>query len=556
MSLRPIFVNSRILFRYTAICLDLCPCNFKDMIMRGKVALALMALLTMSCSKEGMVSHERQDYEYGRSIPHEGIVLGDRLNNPYTTENITKALNSLYPTKAGRVDVRTTNLYVRFLPQNEDEFGLLKGLVTDLMDHPLDFDILVEGDWYHDPEIAEGCITWQYAVVPHDFKFPEGIRHEIIDECHITEHETGTRADGIDWEAVEKESYRLTGNEDRICYPATKAAASAPEGRLVIVDEDYCGGKPIGISGVRVSCNSFVKFSHAYTDRDGYYRMERKFSSDLRYRIIFKNEKDFSIGFNMILVPASVSTLGKAGPEGIDMTVTQDSDDKLFRRSVVNNAAYDYISRCGPDDMNLPAPPAGLTIWIFNFMEASSAVMLRHGAVVESELIASYLGQYSKILSCFLPDITVGTKGNMDYDHIYSSVCHELAHASHFMKAGTEYWNKYIRYIIESYLETGGNTYGDGMDPAAGYCGIGEMWAYYLESKMYKDRYGGGFPTFGTSYWFHPQIFRYLDERGLKACDILSVLDGNVASVNDLREALITSFPDWRNIIEQVFSRY
>lgn len=63
-------------------------------------------------------------------------------------------------------------------------------------------------------------------------------------------------------------------------------------------------------------------------------------------------------------------------------------------------------------------------------------------------------------------------------------------------------------------------TYGDGAGDGAGYCEIGEMWAYYLESKMYKERYGGSFPTFGTSYWFYPQIFRFLDERGLSQSKI------------------------------------
>ncbi len=82
------------------------------------------------------------------------------------------------------------------------------------------------------------------------------------------------------------------------------------------------------------------------------------------------------------------------------------------------------------------------------------------------------------------------------------------------------------------------------------------MWAYYMESKMYKERYGGGFPTFGTSYWFYPQIFRYLDERGLKASEIFSVLNSNVDSKEELKNALTSSFPENRVMIEQVFSRY
>ncbi len=518
--------------------------------------MVLMAFVLMSCSKDEFRTGRGLDYEYGRDIPHDQIVLGERLQNPYTTENIGRALKSLYPTKADRVEVEPTNLYVRFLPADEAEFEVLKDMVADLMDHPLDFDVVREGDWYHDPQIEEGKVTWQYAVVPQDFEFPD-IHYEIIDECYIAENDPATRTDGINWEEVEMESYRLTGNGDMIQTVQTKSDAKvAPSGRMTIVDEDYCGGKPIGIAGVQVSCNSFVKFARAYTDRDGYYKMDKTFSSKLRYRLVFKNEKGFSIGFNLILVPASVSTLGKSEPSGINMTVTKDSDGKLFRRSVVNNAAYDYISRCAKEDMNLTPPPSDLRIWIFNFLECSSAVMLHHGAVLESKMVSSFLGKATEILAYFMPDLTIGTKGADDYKSIYSSTSHELAHSSHFAKVGTDYWDEYIYYIVESYIKTGGMTYGEGIGERAGYCEVGEMWAYYLESKIYKERYGGSFPTFGTSFWFYPQIFRYLDERGMDADDFLAVMDKDVKSKADLKDALMLGFPSRRNIVEQVFSRY
>ena len=98
--------------------------------------------------------------------------------------------------------------------------------------------------------------------------------------------------------------------------------------------------------------------------------------------------------------------------------------------------------------------------------------------------------------------------------------------------------------------------YGDGSGERAGYCEIGEMWAYYIESKMYKDRYGGPFPTFGTSYWFYPQIFRYLDERGVTASEIFSVLNAEITDKTALKDAMIEAFPLKKTMISQVFSRY
>ncbi len=525
--------------------------------MRGKITMMLMALTLMSCSKEGKVGGVRDlDYDYGKDLSHGAIVLGDRLENPYKTENITKALQSLYPTKADRVDVRTTDLYVRFLPESEEEYDRLVSMGLHLTDHPLDYDIIVEGDWYHDPEIDEGCVTWQYAVVPRDFDFPD-IRYELIDECYLSENDAGTRADGIDWDAVEREAFILTGNERMLSRYHTKASSKAvPSGRITITDEDWNGGKPVGVAGVRVSCNTFVKFDNAYTDENGYYEMDKKFSSDLRYKLVFKNEKGFAIGVNLVLVPASVSTLGKAGPEGVNMTVTKSSEDKLFKRCVVNNAVYDYIGRCHEEDMDIARPPADLRIWMFHALRSSSAVMLHHGALVDSDLIKKFLGEFAPLVKFLLPDVTIGAKDDETYADLYSSACHELAHASHFTVAGKEYWNKYIRYIIDSFISTGGMTYGDGTGHGAGVCAVGEMWAYYLESKMYKERYGGGFPTFGNSFWFKPQIFRQLDERGLSCGDIFSVLDEDTDSVEDLEKALVMAFPSRRNVIAQIFERY
>lgn len=518
--------------------------------------ILLLALLSVSCSEDRMSVERGINYEYGSDIPHDMIVLGSRLENPYKTENMTRALASLYPTKAQRVELETTDLYVRFLPANKDEYEMLESMGLQLIDHPLDYSIAVEGDWYHDPEIPDEKMTWQYTVVPVDFKFPD-IEYEIVEQCHINRDSSPTKAGGVDWDAVEREAYILTGNEDRLDVLMTKSSTKVnPSGRITIVDEHANGGKPFGVAGVRVSCNSFVKFSHCQTDRDGYYTMPDRFSSKLRYRLVFQNTKGFAIGLNLILTPASVSTLGKADPSGVNITVTKNSDDKLFRRCAVNNAAYDYYSRCENSDLGLTLPPGDLRLWIFNSMNASSAIMMHHGSILSYSQIADFLGTYSALIKFLLPDITIGTADRKDYRSIYSVVFHELAHASHFSKVGTGFWNDYIWYIVESYIKSGGKTYGDGSGERAGYCEVGEMWAYYLESKAYKDRYGGSFPTFGTSYWFYPQIFRYLDERGIKTSQIFSALGPDVHDRQSLKAALLAELPQKRVVIEQVFSRY
>lgn len=522
-----------------------------------KILITFITLLVFSgCVKDADFSAAAEDETTGDALSHDSIILGAKLSDPYSVANVTKALESLYPTKAGRVDITPTDIYVRFLPASEADYDKLLGLGLVLMDHPLDYQIIRDGDYYHDPSLPEKQITWQYCVVPKDFQLPNDIPYEILDHCYIAEHAGPTKADSwVDWDAVEEEAYRLTGNEE-LFVPPTKGGKVKPKGRITIVDDKCDGGKPFGVAGVKVLCNSFVKFSSAYTDRDGYYYIPKSYSAKLRYRLLFKNEKKFAIGFNLLILPASTSALGKAGPSGIDANITKDSERKLFTRCVVNNAAYDYISRCAPDDLNLPLPPSDLRIWLFQNIESSSTIMMRHGTVIQEGLIGKYLGKYAWILAVFLPDITIGLKGKTDYAGIYSSVCHEMAHASHFSKVGQTYWNRYIQYIITSFVTSGGETYGTGRESLAGYCEIGEMWGYFMENLLYHDRYGGTMPASGMSFWFKPQIFRYMNERGLSPSKIMNAISPDVTDKESLKSRLMLMYPENSAMIEMVFRRY
>jgi len=521
-----------------------------------KVILLFLLAAGMSCSKETGTVSENEASTGGEELGHGMIVLGEKLDNPYTTENMQKAYDSLYGSRGGRIAVPTTNLYVRFLPESEADFMKIEEAGLPLADHPLDYRIIQDGDYYQDPSIPDGQITWQYSVVDAEFK-GIGVPYEIIDECCLSENIPNTRAlEGTDWEAVEREAFRISGNEELLTDVTRGGSKSQPSGRITIVDKDAFGGKPSGVSGVRVQCNSFIKFSSAYTDRDGYYTIGASYSSDVRYRLVFKNESGFSIGLNLLLVPASVSTLGKESPEGLSINITEDSDEKLFRRCVVNNSAYEYFSRCTEDDLGIGQPSADTRIWIFTLLSASSAVMMHQGAVVSVDQINSFLGAYAALVKLFAPDITIGAKNHVSFRDLYCSVVHELAHASHYAQVGNDYWNKYIWYVLESFITSGGMTYGSGKGSFSGYCEVGEMWAYFMESLMYKDRYGGNMPSFGTSHWFFPQIFRGLEERGLSVSDIFTALEADVTSRDELEDRLIEYYPAKQSIIEDLFKRY
>ena len=500
-------------------------------------------------------------------VYHDMIQLGEKLDDPYTVDNMRAALTKAYPTKADRVDIQTTDLYVRFLPQDDAQLKRLENTGIYLLDHPMDYRIVREGDYYQDPEIGNEAITWQYSLVPRDFSFPVGIRYEVLDECYLSEHDPATRAldADIDWTLVEREAYRITGNEALWAQPETKGTLYyLPAGRITIEDPECNGGKPFGLAGVMVACNSFVKIATCYTDRDGYYQMEQPFTGNPRYRLVFKNQAGFNIGFNFIIIPASVCTLGTGSAEGVDFNITEESDANLFRRSVINNAAFEYYSRCNEADLDITPPPGDLRIWVFPDLDSSSATMLHHGAFpqvsVILDLVRQYLGQYTDlawfVFRLFAPDITIGTKERTSYADIYDATVHELAHASHYAQAGNDFWDPYIRYILETFISEGGQAYGTGGRDRAGYCEVGEMWAYFMEASLYKDRYSVPMPTFGTSFWFRPEIFSYLYERGVTRGEIYRALKPSVCSTDDLKDELITMYPERETLIDQTFTLY
>ena len=490
------------------------------------------------------------------TVEHGMIQLGEKLDDPYTVENMQNALTKVYPTKADRIVLSATDLYVRFLPEDEAALDLLQGLGLYLLDHPMDYRIVREGDYYHDPEVGEEAITWQYTVVPHDFTFPAGIRHEVLDACYISDNDPATRADAeIDWQLVEQEAFRLSGNAD-LLGPETKGeTAVAPAGRITIEDPGFSGGKPFGVAGVKVAANVFVKVATAYTDRDGYYQLGKTFRGTPRYRLSFENVKGFKIGFNFVLVPASVSTLGKGSNEGVDVHVTAGSDNALFRRCAVNNAAYDFYARCTETDLDILPPPDDLRIWIFPALTVSSACMLHHGAFLDNSLLNAYLGVWMPLVRLFLPDVTLGTQGQ-DYASIYKIVSHELSHASHFRQAGTEFWTPYIEYVIRSFITEGQSLYGSGSGEKSGYCEVGEMWGYFMQETMMKDRYGGMMTRFGNQFWFKPDIFSYLYERGLSRGEIYRALGRQATGAEELKQELVRRFPEREEMIGQVFGNY
>ena len=92
------------------------------------------------------------------------IILGKKLNNPYSLKNMQAAYDSLCRetgVATRSVDLlEPTHLYVRFLPKDSVDINRLDKEKLDLFCYPLDYDVEQWGDYYHDPSIPEDQPTW------------------------------------------------------------------------------------------------------------------------------------------------------------------------------------------------------------------------------------------------------------------------------------------------------------------------------------------------------------------------------------------------------------
>ena len=180
------------------------------------------------------------------------MVLGEKLNNPYALEVMQAAVESLTPADKPVPTLMVTDLYVRFLPKDSTELAILYDVEKlELFDYPLDYEIMVEGDYYHDPSIPEGNPTWLYTTVAPDYEFPD-VEYEILETCYIPQEVSvkSSSSDTFSPEDLEREAYRLAGLDSMwIDGPLTRAA-EYPSGKFTVYDTETQEYVPV--KGVKI----------------------------------------------------------------------------------------------------------------------------------------------------------------------------------------------------------------------------------------------------------------------------------------------------------------
>ena len=504
------------------------------------------------------------------------IILGKKLNNPYSLKNMQAAYDSLC--KESGVATRSvdmlqpTHLYVRFLPKDSVDINRLDKEKLDLFCYPLDYDVEQWGDYYHDPSIPEDQPTWQYTRVPVGYDFPD-VQYEILDTCFIPddEDEVETRMAGNAFSLgdLEDAAYEHSGNGDMLVKDELRAKHS-PCGTFTVYNDST--GKYEGVAGIAVRMGKFVKWFHVYTDRDGYYFTKATFRTDPHYWIYFDNKKGFKIGSWSVFANARLCAMGKHSNKGYSHAFEKGSE--MWAHCAVNNAAYymyENFASYIPSDMRL---------WVINGTKNGCAAMLNHGTAFKYKvqgtitallgagfstpgtqpLVASTIGALVPAITALSPDIIVGadkgydTDGEHDgYYGLFETTCHELSHSMHFKRVTKVFWNHYIDGIVE--CSKGEETYGTSPNDSqfSGIIGVGETWGYamgfYMLNKRYNTKQEPG--TDPKKRWFKPKKTKKLfDDNDITPLQFLNCMDNSVRDLQTLNSVLSSKY---KNIPKNIY---
>lgn len=219
-------------------------------------------------------------------------------------ENLkAKKSNNFSKSSTSDLTIETTDYYVRFLPKTDEEKEILQEQDSlTLFDMPLDYE-LEEGvaGAYHDPNIPEGDITWQYTVVPVDYQFRD-IQYEILANLFLQEEDEDEENASSSKNALykqlnehlqtelENEALRITGNEDDIIDISSSSLFAKrgkwyPSGRIQYEDNTTATSRIIPLQGAKIIVKRWFKWKSAITNANGEFRVGKFRSSKVKCAI-------------------------------------------------------------------------------------------------------------------------------------------------------------------------------------------------------------------------------------------------------------------------------
>lgn len=368
--------------------------------------------------------------------PNGFTVLGAKLNVPYKKSIMTQAKQNLVAkgvTGATSINVRTTHIYIRFLPQDKEQLDNLMGLGLTLFDIPLDYKIARHGTSYHDPLISDSIPTPQYTVVDPSFSY-SGVAWELLEEAYIPEDDLLLANDSILINELIIEAFTITNNQEYLTVEKGFLPSKwRPAGRIRVYDHVMNGLIPVKNAQVRAW--RFFSIGTGFTDANGYYSCNNRFRYNVHYSIRWEHPSGFRICDESNFFLAKYDGPYMKGNWNVDIGGST-STLKNMRFATMHRAANRYFNenRGGLDSPQLP-------IFLDMTYKHSEGTGLNIGNLPYTLIGISQIKVWGK-----------DNNGNFRRtENLFSTTIHEIGHSAHWKKMGMLFFSQTNALIRESW---------------------------------------------------------------------------------------------------------
>ena len=512
---------------------------------------ALAVLTVIGCKKDWQTEAQTKDTAgfagWGISERSDGgpTVLGSKRTIPYRVDIIKQAYNNLYDPDISTLSANY--LYVRFLPQSNEDVRKMLESGIEFWDVPLDYDVISWGEHYHDPGLADGDFTYQYAVVEVGTALPQ-LQYEVLEQLALVPEDCAIAQEAFrlsenayevpdqpeENPAIENGSFNFKiergtsggdgGGSGGECNCPLPDHSRKPSGCVQVFDNMLQAWE--GVINVEVHTSKTQIFGAVFhreteTDNNGCWKINRKYYGKIHVWVKWENGKcDIKTmegntdlwGYSF---PRKAYMGQFGGPNFNNIAIKFDFTNAIgswnFRNwaaSTVNNAVFEFGGFIGSQGITRSLPgnlKILLTPWGSGGNSGAAPMLDKIGFIQQfilfgtaNSILTGVLGvlapgavplalPLASWLEITAPDISLNfnDSGEVNSDDMRELAYHELSHALHFSQVGSNYWLANIVYIMEHL------GYGDGTAPGAGRCSVIESWAYQIGMNSTHLRYGG-----------------------------------------------------------------
>lgn len=254
------------------------------------------------------------------------VVLGKRLENPFSVRNMQIALDSLLNTSSDAnlnrrnaevINISATDWYICFKVDSSQFCKLISDTTLILSQVPLDYEIQQTGDYLEEFQNSE--IKTLYTVVKPGYKNDNGIDFELIEELFIPENSeyylddedysiennhselrslSSKKTNNDFLNALLLKSFTLTGNEQYLSdKQLVERSLKIQNGKTYYQPDGYIRYKTLKgeepVKGVTIIMRRWFTCIKASTDEYGYYKSDTKLS-----KLLIGNNVQYYLNMN------------------------------------------------------------------------------------------------------------------------------------------------------------------------------------------------------------------------------------------------------------------